>query len=80
VSKNNKSTQPTDTDFIWKVHSYTNEYIRFADAKAGAVIAWCSALTAALFAAKAHYKFRGSSIDFFGFLALVAFLSLAGGH
>jgi hypothetical protein len=31
-------------DFLWQVHQYTNEYIRFADAKAGFIAAAASAL------------------------------------
>jgi hypothetical protein len=45
------------TEFAWKVHAYTNEYIRFADTKAGAVIAWCGGLMGVLFAANAHHHF-----------------------
>ena len=35
-------------EFFWKVHSYTNEYIRFADTKAELVIGWTLALVGAL--------------------------------
>ena len=45
------------TEYFWKVHSYTNEYIRFADTKAAAVIAWAAALIGALFSLKAHQRF-----------------------
>ena len=31
-------------DFLWKVHSYTNEYIRFADSKAAFIVAIAGAL------------------------------------
>ena len=31
-------------DFLWNVHSYTNEYIRFADAKAAFVVTIAAAL------------------------------------
>jgi hypothetical protein len=44
-------------EFIWKVHPYTNDYIRFADTKAAAVIAWCVSLISLLFASKAHHRF-----------------------
>ena len=48
---------PSEWEFAWKVHAYTNDYIRFADAKAGVVITWCASLVALLFAAKAHHNF-----------------------
>lgn len=41
-------------EFLWKVHGYTSEYIRFADSKAAVVIAISTALIAALFAARCH--------------------------
>jgi hypothetical protein len=41
-------------DFSWRVHGYTNEYIRFADQKAGVVLAVESGLVAALYSAKLH--------------------------
>jgi len=47
---------PSEWEFAWKVHAYTNDYIRFADAKAGVVITWCASLVALLFAAKAHHN------------------------
>jgi len=40
--------------FLWNVHSYTHEYIRFADAKACVVIAWAGALLGFLISADAH--------------------------
>jgi hypothetical protein len=45
------------SDFLWKVHSYTNDYIRFADAKAGFVVGFASAVLWALFAGKCHEMF-----------------------
>lgn len=36
------------TDFLWKVHNYTNEYIRFADTKAAFLITAGSALVGVL--------------------------------
>lgn len=40
-------------DFLWKVHSYTNDYIRFADSKAGFVAASVVTLIGTLVAAHA---------------------------
>jgi hypothetical protein len=51
------SATPPSAEFAWKVHGYTNEYIRFADAKAGAIITWCAGLIALLFTIKAQTKF-----------------------
>lgn len=48
------STGQVPLEFAWRVHEYTTESIRFADAKAGAIAAWCSGFVAALFAARAH--------------------------
>jgi len=41
-------------EFLWKVHSYTNEYIRFSDPKAGLAIALITALIATMYSSKAH--------------------------
>ncbi|NNJ24325.1 Pycsar system effector family protein [Alienimonas chondri] len=40
---NDKNSEPADDDlsFVWGVHSYLNEYIRFADAKAVVLAGWC---------------------------------------
>src|SRR2546428_5070756 len=48
---------PAQREFLWKVHSYTNDYIRFADAKAGFSVGIASALLAVLYAAKCHELF-----------------------
>jgi hypothetical protein len=72
-------------EFVWKVHGYTNEYIRFADAKAGAIITWCAGLIALLFTIKAQSRFLPPQITFtdidwkatgLGAAAIVAFLFL----
>jgi hypothetical protein len=57
---------PPGAEFVWKVHGYTNDYIRFADAKAGAVITWCAGLIALLFSIKAQTKFMSPQITFTG--------------
>jgi len=36
--------------FLWEVHKYTNEYIRFADTKAAFIVGACSALIGSLVA------------------------------
>lgn len=41
-------------EFAWKVHGYTNDYIRFADPKAAFGMAAVSGLVACLFSLKAH--------------------------
>ena len=42
------------SEFGWNVHSYMNEYIRFADAKAGAVFTIGSAILTGLWVSNAH--------------------------
>lgn len=42
------------SDFLWHVHSYTNEYIRFGDAKAGFIVAWSGALLSVLVSTGKH--------------------------
>lgn len=37
-------------DFLWKTHGYTNDYIRFADSKAGFIAVSVAGLVGALFA------------------------------
>ena len=74
-------------DFAWKVHSYTNEYIRFADSKAGLTLAVAAGLVASLFGAKAHAYIHWSRLWFvcgqfewestlIGIFSLVSFLGL----
>ena len=41
-------------EFLWQVHGYTNEYIRFADTKAALTIAWATALLGVLYAERVH--------------------------
>jgi hypothetical protein len=43
-----KSAEKDRIDFLWKVHSYTNDYIRFADSKAAFVAASSAALIGAV--------------------------------
>jgi hypothetical protein len=47
------------TEYAWKVHSYINDYIRFADTKAAVIILFSSGLVAGLFRAGVHRKFVG---------------------
>jgi hypothetical protein len=51
-------------DFLWKVHDYTNNYIRFADTKAAFAIGFASALISAMFGANLHrYLLTGIAAD-----------------
>ncbi|QDS98470.1 Pycsar system effector family protein [Adhaeretor mobilis] len=45
--------------FLWSVHGYLNEYIRFADTKASAVIAWSGAFLGTLVATDCHGQIWG---------------------
>lgn len=42
-------------DFLWKTHSYLNDYIRFADTKAALVIALSTALMGGMLSVEAHH-------------------------
>jgi hypothetical protein len=44
-------------EFLWKTHGYINEYIRFADTKAGFCVGIASALIGALFGSKCQEMF-----------------------
>ncbi len=45
---------PTRQDFLWHVHEYLNEYVRFADSKAAFAGTIAGAVLAALYGAQAH--------------------------
>lgn len=66
------------TEFIWKVHGYTNEHIRFADTKAGAVITASGGILGVLLAAKVHHHFMDAtfSVPFDGKQTFLALASL----
>ncbi len=46
-------------EFLWNTHSYINEYIKFADAKAGVVATWTSAFLGVLISIDVHHLFMG---------------------
>lgn len=48
--------------FQWSVHSYINEYIRYADTKAALVIAYASAMIGVLYARGLHKTFTEHAI------------------
>lgn len=69
-------------EFLWRVHNYTNEYIRFADTKAVAIIAWAGALIGAMFSknAQLHFldgKLWSSSTSLVAWATLLAYVLLA---
>lgn len=51
-------------EFLWNVHSYINEYIRFVDAKAGVVIVWTAGLLGVLVSAKKHEVVMNTNCQF----------------
>jgi hypothetical protein len=64
----------TRGEFLWNVHSYLNEYIRFADTKAALVVTWTSALLGALVAGSFHKRFAltiTGGLCFAGFVLVV---------
>jgi hypothetical protein len=64
-------------EFLWNVHSYTNDYVQFADTKAAFCVGIATALMAALFASKAHDLFRSGGHPILAGLSLGAFVLLA---
>lgn len=80
--KSNKNAEECRAQFLWHIHDYTNEYIRFADAKAGVCVGIASALLGALFATKCHTLFTTSSgwqHPSLSLLAIASFLFLGFG-
>lgn len=70
--------QPSSAaEFIWKVHGYTNEHIRFADTKAGAVITASGGILGVLLAAKVHHHFMDATFSVVPFDGKQTFLALA---
>ncbi len=73
-------------EFLWSVHAYINEYIRFADSKAGFCVALDAAVMGALYTAGTHTQFMTAPplqwtllawISFAAFAALFASIVLA---
>ncbi len=55
--------RPQQQDFLWKTHSYINDYIRFSDTKAGFAITLSGALLGLLYSAKTHELFLKAPFD-----------------
>jgi len=71
-----------EVQYLWNVHGYMNEYIRFADTKAGVVIVLASGLVAGLYAANLHVPIVSTwpvAWEWLGVLSALAFLLLASG-
>src|SRR5258708_7193333 len=68
-----QSDRARQQEFLWKVHGYTNDYIRFADTKAAFCVGIASALMGALFATKAHELFTKVTASHWSSLAKVSF-------
>ena len=64
------------TESIWKTHGYINEYIRFADQKAGALIGVSSAVLGAMVWADLPGKFKPPAGLFYQLLIAIAFIAL----
>lgn len=66
--------------FLWKVHDYINDYIKFADTKAGFCFGLTSALIGVLYSTRCHelfLKIPFQQWNFGAYLSLSAFLFLA---
>lgn len=68
-----KDTEAMKRDFAWHTHEYINEYIRFADGKAGFVFTWASAFMGGLYSTGFHSGINCSAI---GALRLLGILLL----
>jgi hypothetical protein len=73
-----KSDASVKTSFFWEVHKYMNEYIRFADAKAGFVAAGSTALIGALVSSAIFDAFFKVSFSGLRMAALIGLLLLLG--
>jgi hypothetical protein len=69
-------------EFVWKVHSYTCDWISTADTKAAFFFASYSAVLGAAYAAKLHHRFTQVAADHWqlaAFASILAFILLAAG-
>ncbi len=66
------------SEFYWKVHAYLSENIRFADTKAGIVIAWTSTVIGLLLNAKLQDLFGKSVIGWTGLSGFICLLGAFG--
>jgi len=72
--------QNSRQEFLWKTHSYVNEYIRFSDTKVGFAITLSGALLGLLSSTKAHELFVEPDIrtsSWLSWCSLASFLLLA---
>lgn len=80
LSEKRAITTESFQPYVWNVHSYVNEYIRFADAKAGAVSVISGTLLGLLYAGDLQkYLVRTSIGDWniMGWLSCLAFFFLS---
>ena len=64
-------------EFLWKVHSYTNDYIKFADTKAAFIITAVGGLIAALVSSRVLDDLHRLRIGNWSAICWVALVSLA---
>lgn len=67
-------SKPVDQrqQYLWKVHGYINEYIRFADTKAGFIVVLDTAIIGALYAIHCQQRFLNTAPIQWSFTALAA--------
>jgi pycsar effector protein len=75
IPNEGQSAEPP-LDFLWKAHSYTNEYIRFADAKAAFLVTIAAALAGALISSKVFDGLRLVSVADWPAAAWIAVFSI----
>jgi uncharacterized membrane protein YeaQ/YmgE (transglycosylase-associated protein family) len=79
-TKESEATAKDRLDFLWKIHGYTNDYIRFADSKAGVVSAIIIALIGGVIASRSFDSLAQVSLEhwpirvWWGAVALVVLL------
>jgi hypothetical protein len=74
--------QSDRNDFLWNVHGYVNEHIRFADTKAAIVLAWAGAIVGGLVSNGSYKNFQEGRLFqpeswLLAWATLIAFLLLA---
>jgi hypothetical protein len=74
---NTKSDAKDRIDFLWKVHGYTNDYIRFADSKAAFVVAIVGGLISICLSSHLYDHLRQSSFRDWPVRSWIGIIALA---
>lgn len=74
--ENNPTFDPQTVDFVWDVHKYTNDYIRFADTKAAFTAGASTALIGSLVASSIFDSFIRNGMRHWSFLQWTSLIGL----